>query len=427
MPIEHAVLWQPVAAPNESPDPGAYPVFITRRALEALNQYARPSGTVGVFGFIVGDLCHCPRTGILYVAVDGLIGLPQPMYGDRAGAVTSNVWPMLQQHLVKLKRHLLGWYHSHPPMGVTLAPGDVEAHLAYFPLPWQVALVVGLGERGPEAGFFRPIAEAAAPDVPLHFFEILDRRALTADGRRRSFVHWKNYEVRRRAVHRAAQSAPAHTPPVAGLPASTPAAAPSPAAPAPAAPDSVMLDLPDVAAVPAHRDARRRWDEPPPAWPRPGSRALRLPLLIGVAAAGALVLLGRAILQRSTPETVVPATAAARPESVPPAPAPVPAPAPQARPPVTPALGAFAAVSDSLAADLRDYQSRAARFAGRRTDCPGLGGAFATLEQRWITYSVLRRKLVGPLDPARAAADTALYSAMDSVESSYARSGCPRP
>src|SRR5712692_9408880 len=24
MPIEHAVLWQPVAAPNESPDPGAY-------------------------------------------------------------------------------------------------------------------------------------------------------------------------------------------------------------------------------------------------------------------------------------------------------------------------------------------------------------------------------------------------------------------
>jgi len=94
---------------------------------------------------------------------------------------------------------------------------------------------------------------------------------------------------------------------------------------------------------------------------------------------------------------------------------------------VTPALGAFAAVSDSLAADLRDYQSRAARFAGWRTDCPGLGGAFATLEQRWITYSVQRRKLAGPLDPARAATDTAFYSAMDSVESNYARSGCPRP
>jgi hypothetical protein len=178
MPIEHAVLWQPVAAPNESPDPGAYPVFVTRRALEALNHHAMPSGTSGVFGFIVGDLCHCPRTGILYVAVDGLIGLPQPVYGDKAGAVTSNVWPTLQQHLAKLKRHLLGWYHSHPPMGVMMAPGDVEAHLAFFPLPWQVALVVGRGEHGPEAGFFRPLAEAAAPNVPLHFFEILDPRAL---------------------------------------------------------------------------------------------------------------------------------------------------------------------------------------------------------------------------------------------------------
>jgi hypothetical protein len=429
MPIEHAVLWQPVAAPNESPDPGAYPVFITRRALEALNHHALPSGASGVFGFIVGDLCHCPRTGILYVAVDGLIGLPQPVYGDKAGAVTSNVWPMLQEHLVKLKRHLLGWYHSHPPMGVTMAPGDVESHLAFFPLPWQVALVVGLGARGPEAGFFRPIAEAAAPDVPLHFFEILDPRALTADGRRRSFVHWKNYEVRRRAaVHVHAHSTPPHARPMASLPAPTPSGAP-PAAPPPPAADAGMLDLPEVAAVRVPRVPSRRWDETPPARPRPARRALRLPVLIGIAAAAAFVLLGRGILGlRATPEAVVPATATALPpESAPPAPAPVLGAAPEARPPVAPALGAFAAVSDSLAVDLRDYRGRAARFAGPRTDCPALGGAFATLEERWITYSVQRRKLAGQLDPARAAADSTFYSAMDSVESGFERSGCPRP
>jgi hypothetical protein len=94
---------------------------------------------------------------------------------------------------------------------------------------------------------------------------------------------------------------------------------------------------------------------------------------------------------------------------------------------VAPALSVFAAASDSLAADLRDYQSRAAAFTGRRTDCPGLGGAFATLEQRWITYSVQRRKLAGQLDPARGAADSAFYSAMDSVESGFERSRCPRP
>jgi hypothetical protein len=431
MPIEHAVLWQPVAAPNESPDPGAYPVFITRRALEALNHYAFPSGKAGVFGFIVGDLCHCPRTGILYVAVDGLIGLPQPVYGDKTGAVTANVWPNLQQQLVKLKRHLLGWYHSHPPMGVTMTPGDVEAHFAYFPQPWQVALVVGLGEHGPEAGFFRPIAGAAAPDVPLHFFEILDPRVLTADGRRRSFVHWKNYEVRRRAeVHITPKSTPAHPPHVASLPASTPSAAPSPAAPAPPDPDALTPELPEVAAVRVPRvPPPRRWDEPPTGRPPRARRAVRLPILIGVAAAGALVLLGRAVLGlRATPEAAVPApAAAARLESVPPAPAPVTAPAAETGPPVAPALSAFAAASDSLAADLRDYQSRATRFAGRRTDCPGLGGAFATLEQRWITYSIQRRKLAGQLDLARAAADSVFYSAMDSVESGFERSGCPRP
>jgi hypothetical protein len=80
-----------------------------------------------------------------------------------------------------------------------------------------------------------------------------------------------------------------------------------------------------------------------------------------------------------------------------------------------------------LAADLRDYQNGAARFAERRTDCQGLAGAFATVEQRWITYSVQRRNLGRQFDPARATADTAFYSAIDSVESSYGRSGCPRP
>src|SRR5260370_2301183 len=87
-------------------------------------------------------------------------------------------------------------------MGVPMAPGDVESHLAFFPLRWQVALVVGLGKRGPEAGFFRPIAEAAAPAVPLHFFGISNPPALPPDGRPPSFRPRTTYEVRPRpAVH----------------------------------------------------------------------------------------------------------------------------------------------------------------------------------------------------------------------------------
>jgi hypothetical protein len=411
-------------------------VFVTRRVLEGLNRYAFPAGPAGVLGFIVGDLCHCPRTGILYVALDRLVSLPQPVYGDKTGTVTANVWPTLQQHVTKLKRHLLGWYHSHPPLGVALAPGDVDAHLAYFPLRWQVALVVALGESGVDAGFFRPTPEAVAPDVPLHFFEVLDPRVLTADGRRRSFVHWQNYEVRRRAeVHVATARALAETPPVASLSDSTTLEAEPTADPAAAESDDVMLDLPDVVAPsPDRRQAPDR--RTPVATPRPAElgrarRAVRWPILIGLAAAGAFVLLGRATFRPdATPGAVVRApdpAAAARLESVPLAPPPGSAPGPDSHPPVAPALSGFAAASDALAADLRDYQSRGARFEQRLIKCQDLADAFATVEQRWITYSVERRKLAGQLDPAQVAADTAFSAAMDSVESSYERSACPRP
>jgi proteasome lid subunit RPN8/RPN11 len=231
IPIAHSVLWEPVGASGGIPDPEAYPLFITRRAVEAVNAHAPPSESGGVFGFLAGDLCHCPRTGVEYVAVDLLMGLSQPIYGDKATVLMSHTWQPLQQQLAGVKRHLLGWYHSHPPLGLMLTPGDVEAHFAYFPLPWYVALVVNQGHDGPEAGFYRPVPDAPIPVLPLPFYEIIDPRTRTAEGRLRSFVHWDNYEMHRAAV---AERKPERVAPVSAPPA--PPARPAPVArPAPAA------------------------------------------------------------------------------------------------------------------------------------------------------------------------------------------------
>ena len=49
----------------------------------------------------------------------------------------------------------VGWYHSHTRSGIELSPRDVEIYDSYFPLRWQVALVIRPENYGVgRAGFF---------------------------------------------------------------------------------------------------------------------------------------------------------------------------------------------------------------------------------------------------------------------------------
>jgi hypothetical protein len=111
--------------------------------------------------------------------------------------VVSRVWDKMQEELTRSGAQLLGWYHSHPPDGVQLAQGDLETHATYFGDVWQSALVIGMGPEGPIAGLYRPRGDGSDAGVPLPFFELLDPRSVTPDGKKRSSVRWGNYKPHR--------------------------------------------------------------------------------------------------------------------------------------------------------------------------------------------------------------------------------------
>jgi proteasome lid subunit RPN8/RPN11 len=469
LPIAHSLLWNPIGSSGGMPDPEAYPLFITRRAVEAVNAHAPPSTSGGVFGFLAGDLCHCPRTGVEYLTVDLLIGLSQPIYGDKATVLMNHVWHGLQQQLAGVKRHLLGWYHSHPPLGLMLTPGDVEAHFAYFPLPWHVALVVDQGHYGPEAGFYRPTADVPIPILPLPFYEIIDPPSGNAETQFRSFVIWDNYEVHRAArtvwtpdqaravtappappapptppapvtraapaaapphaksVHRApAVAAPAAAAPVRSPPPPVTGAPPPPAPPPPPpAPQVPPAQWHPAWSPPSTREDAAREDDERPSVRTPLPRHSRIRVVAAVLSVGALLFVGRALLgPRATSLELAPASAP-RLDTVPAAPvAPPVSTLPLSERPESAPPSPLVALSDSLTKDLQAFQSSAALFSAR---CRSLADGLVAVEQRWLAYSVLRKKLGRRLDPARAAADSAFNSAMDSVEASYERSKCPRP
>ena len=193
LPVAQSVLWHPTSpgvTARRAPS-GAYPVFFDQKTVAAVHAHYETAGRQGMMGFLVGDLFECPTSRVRYVVIDSTIRLNQAVYGDKTLVIVSRLWDRIQEELRKTEGHLIGWYHSHPPIAVELAPGDVETHLQYFKRLWHVALVLGTEHEGPVAGLFRPRPGETAVSMP--FYELIESDEGFAGGKKRSILPWINF------------------------------------------------------------------------------------------------------------------------------------------------------------------------------------------------------------------------------------------
>jgi proteasome lid subunit RPN8/RPN11 len=83
-------------------------------------------------------------------------------------------WPKLQQdratHYANLD--IIGWFHTHPDLGVFYSSDDVIVHSAAFTLPWHVGLVVDPVRQ--EAAYFGWVGGRLAPLTG--FYELPERQ-----------------------------------------------------------------------------------------------------------------------------------------------------------------------------------------------------------------------------------------------------------
>jgi len=174
-----------------------FPVFLSQSALTAIHEHiatpARPGQ--GVLGFLLGDLCECPDTNVSYLLIDAALRLNQAIYGDRTRDVITRLWDRVQEQLETQQAHLIGWYHTHPPLPLSLTEHDVETHEQYFGEPWQVTLLLGTDPEEPAAGFFRAGPDESWITTPLPFYELLAPESIRPDGKKRSFVTWRNHRA----------------------------------------------------------------------------------------------------------------------------------------------------------------------------------------------------------------------------------------
>lgn len=228
IPVGRSILWSPAGAGANRPDDIPFPVFFSQAALTAIHEHIatphRPGQ--GILGFLLGDLCECPDTNVSYLVIDLALRLNQPIYGDRTRDVVTRLWDPIQGQLEEQRAHLLGWYHTHPPHPLVLSAHDVETHEHYFAERWQVALLLAPDATEPGGSFFRVGGDDTWVSTPLPFYELLSEESIRPDGKKRSFMTWKDY-------HAFNPSTPAAASRAAGGAAPNPVAPPAPRPPAP--------------------------------------------------------------------------------------------------------------------------------------------------------------------------------------------------
>lgn len=158
-------------------------VIISQRALRHIEGHSVSALELEVGGALLG---HAHREAERLV-VEVLAALPVETedHGPVHFTFTADTWAQL--HRDRADRfpdlEVVGWFHTHPDLGVFLSSDDVVVHSAAFVLPWHVALVVD-PVRGEGAFFGWHQAEGGAGTQELNalpgFYERLDEQSHSA-------------------------------------------------------------------------------------------------------------------------------------------------------------------------------------------------------------------------------------------------------
>ncbi|MBN1266531.1 MAG: Mov34/MPN/PAD-1 family protein [Anaerolineales bacterium] len=186
IPYSRSLYW---AAAKEETLP-TVEVFMTQRAFLRCCVHAGSSLDHEAGGWLVGQLRSDHKSRKRYMVVEG--ALPAPFTERGSAFLTFTQDSQVALHAEMEARYpgavLLGWYHTHPRMGIFFSDYDAWLHSHFFQETWQVALVIEPVSRA--GGFFiRQHDGTLDQRAYFGFYELTNRG--------RSVVFWQNLTRRR--------------------------------------------------------------------------------------------------------------------------------------------------------------------------------------------------------------------------------------
>lgn len=163
-------------------------VFVRPRAYVRCCAHAGSDVDNEVGGGLVGHWRADPATGEQFVVVEAVLPARYTRHGRAHLTFTHDTLVTMHDELEVRHpgRRLVGWYHTHPRMGVFLSGYDVWLHQHFFAPPWQVALVIE--PHSATGGFFvRQVDGSLHPHRYVGFYELVRDPA-------HSVVHWVNLQ-----------------------------------------------------------------------------------------------------------------------------------------------------------------------------------------------------------------------------------------
>lgn len=160
-------------------------VFISPRAFVRLCAHAGSDLDNEVGGWLIGKWRADRQTGEQFIVIEHSLPARETRQGSAYLTFTQDSQVALYNEVQERypEKDVVGWYHTHPRMGVFLSEFDTFLHCNFFPQAHQVALVVE--PHSASGGFFiRGSDGVLDPRRYFGFYEL--------NNGRRSVVHWRN-------------------------------------------------------------------------------------------------------------------------------------------------------------------------------------------------------------------------------------------
>jgi proteasome lid subunit RPN8/RPN11 len=130
-------------SPSSLPDDECFLVFVDRRALESLHDFLGHDLQREHGGVLLGRAFVDPGDGQPYAVIEAAV----PALDTEGSSVhlqfTPEAWAYISGIIEENYPDLvvIGWYHSHPGLGVFMSDTDRATQRAFFSHPWSVAVV----------------------------------------------------------------------------------------------------------------------------------------------------------------------------------------------------------------------------------------------------------------------------------------------
>lgn len=164
----------------------AVTVFISPRAFVRVCAHAGSDLDNEVGGWLIGKWRADRASGEQFIVIESSLPARETRQGSAYLTFTQNSQVALYNEVQERypDKDVVGWYHTHPRMGIFLSEFDTFLHRNFFPELHQVALVIE--PHSASGGFFIRRRDGALDSRRYYGFYELN------NGRKRSVVHWRN-------------------------------------------------------------------------------------------------------------------------------------------------------------------------------------------------------------------------------------------